>query len=708
MNHRFALATTAAMAALLASSTALATGTSTPTPPASGCVSIKRGSLGNVYDSFIWDAQPSYAPGTYVETASGLSSSGGEKRALFGFDISPIPAKSIVTTAKLWVSIYSNTSQTVRAHQILDPWNENTVNWTNFGAINPLVAGSFASGGSGYKSVDISGLVQEWLNGTAPNYGVLLEEALQGSTTYKSGESGKPERFPYLEVCYTEPPKSSVGDTVFFDGNADGIQGGDEPGIHDVVVDLFADADCDGLSDGTVVATTVTDIAGSYHFMGLTSGCYVVDIDDSTLPPGHLLTTGTEQLGVSLSPGQDKTDADFGYVTFSSIGDSVWLDSDADGHYDSDAGEIGVNGVLVELYSGGALVEYTYTASSPYTGLPGFYLFDSLSPGSYTVVVDTTNFGEGGPLVGHEPTFDLDGALDNTATLPLGWAEDFLAADFGYQLSCGNGACAAGEDCSTCATDCGACPASCGDGSCNGTEDCSTCAADCGACGPMCGDEICEGSESCSTCAADCGACPPSCGDGTCNGSETCAACPSDCGLCPIVCGDHMCASSESCSTCAADCGACPPVCGDHTCSSAEDCSSCASDCGACPIGAPGTGTQGYWKNHPSAWPVQTLVIGGKLYTKAELITIMKHPTAKDVTYSLAQQLIAAKLNVAAGNNSSCIEASILAADAWLAMYPIGSNVKAGGASSPWSVGQPLNAKLDSYNNGLLCAPHRD
>jgi Carbohydrate binding module (family 6) len=77
---------------------------------------------------------------------------------------------------------------------------------------------------------------------------------------------------------------------------------------------------------------------------------------------------------------------------------------------------------------------------------------------------------------------------------------------------------------------------SCGDGTCNGTEICSTCPSDCGACPLSCGDDTCNGTETCSTCASDCGACPPSCGDGTCNGSETCSTCASDCGTCASTC----------------------------------------------------------------------------------------------------------------------------------------------------------------------------
>src|SRR6185295_7670920 len=32
----------------------------------------------------------------------------------------------------------------------------------------------------------------------------------------------------------------------------------------------------------------------------------------------------------------------------------------------------------------------------------------------------------------------------------------------------------------------------------------------------------------------------------------------------------------------------------------------------------PGTGTPGYWKNHPAAWPVASITVGGITYTKAQ------------------------------------------------------------------------------------------
>ena len=103
---------------------------------------------------------------------------------------------------------------------------------------------------------------------------------------------------------------------------------------------------------------------------------------------------------------------------------------------------------------------------------------------------------------------------------------------------------------------------------------------------------------------------------------------------------------------------------------------------------------------------MQSITIGGVTYSKAEAISWMKKPTKGDVTLNLFPQLVAAKLNVLIGNSSSCIGSTITAADDWLASYPPGSGVKASG--SEWNVGEPLHTQLDEYNNGRLCAPHRN
>lgn len=120
----------------------------------------------------------------------------------------------------------------------------------------------------------------------------------------------------------------------------------------------------------------------------------------------------------------------------------------------------------------------------------------------------------------------------------------------------------------------------------------------------------------------------------------------------------------------------------------------------------PGTGTPGYWKNHPDAWPVQTVTVGGVTYTKSQAIALLEKP-GKDRTLTMFSSLVPAMLNVAIGNDGSCVSSTIDQAQEWMAKYgPVGSNVHA--ASYAWKVGEPLHRQMDNYNNGMLCAPHRD
>ena len=126
-----------------------------------------------------------------------------------------------------------------------------------------------------------------------------------------------------------------------------------------------------------------------------------------------------------------------------------------------------------------------------------------------------------------------------------------------------------------------------------------------------------------------------------------------------------------------------------------------------CESPPPGTGTPGYWKTHPEAWPVDEVTIGGVTYTKKEALEILWAHKNMDKTYTMFAALVAAKLNIELGNPYHCIEETLEDADEWMASYgPVGSRVRAN--SYAWKVGEPLYWVLDDYNNGLLCAPSRD
>ena len=118
----------------------------------------------------------------------------------------------------------------------------------------------------------------------------------------------------------------------------------------------------------------------------------------------------------------------------------------------------------------------------------------------------------------------------------------------------------------------------------------------------------------------------------------------------------------------------------------------------------PGTGTPGYWKNHPEAWPVANITVGGVSYTKAQAIAWLGK-TGKDKTTTIFASYVSAWLSVKIGNDPSCVSAAMAFADSWLATHPVGSNVA--GSSAAWQAAEPSHQTMDAYNNGLLCAPHR-
>lgn len=120
----------------------------------------------------------------------------------------------------------------------------------------------------------------------------------------------------------------------------------------------------------------------------------------------------------------------------------------------------------------------------------------------------------------------------------------------------------------------------------------------------------------------------------------------------------------------------------------------------------PGVEGHGYWKNHPEAWPVDELTLGGRTFTKAQLLALLRMGEKGDKTKHMLRELVAAKLNVTAGNDASCVQEAIDTADAWLARFPICSGVRA--SSMPWKRIMAVVKTLSDYNEGELCAPARE
>ncbi len=224
---------------------------------------------------------------------------------------------------------------------------------------------------------------------------------------------------------------ASIGDRVWNDVNGDGVQDATDLSISGVKV--FIDLNGNGTRDANEPFAT-TDAAGIYTISGLAAGSYTVAVDATTLPSGVTQTgdpdgTKDNKTAVTLTSGQVLTTADFGYQGNASVGDYVWNDSNGDGVQDLTEKPLSGVKVFIDFNSNG-----TRDANEPFatTNASGAYTISGLTPGTYTVAVDTTTLPSGTTTTG-----DPDATKDGKTSVTLAAGGPNTTTDFGYQ---GNGA----------------------------------------------------------------------------------------------------------------------------------------------------------------------------------------------------------------------------------------------------------------------------
>jgi hypothetical protein len=232
---------------------------------------------------------------------------------------------------------------------------------------------------------------------------------------------------------------SSIGDRLWLDRNADGVQDIGEPGIENITVDLtwYGPNGVPGGGDDIVI-TTETDANGNYLFVGLPAGEYSVAVDEGDVDFTAGLAATYDRDGTTVSPDgvtpvtlgatEAITDVDFGYRGVGTIGDLIWFDRDGDGVRDPDEpGLSGIDVTLVWYGENGILGDGDDETFTTVTDTDGTYLFTGLPPGTFDITVDDTDLP-----AGMQPTFDADGGLDNTSRVVLADGETNLDQDFGY------------------------------------------------------------------------------------------------------------------------------------------------------------------------------------------------------------------------------------------------------------------------------------
>jgi cyclophilin family peptidyl-prolyl cis-trans isomerase/uncharacterized protein YegP (UPF0339 family) len=250
------------------------------------------------------------------------------------------------------------------------------------------------------------------------------------------------------------PPANTLtlGNRVFNDANNNGQLDTGESGVSGVLVELL-----DSAGNPISGRTTTTSANGTYTFTGLAAGIYRVrlaasnfntggalasftasgttasnpndNIDNDnngsvsgTLGSGGFIVSAAIDLALNSEPTNDgDTDAntnltlDFGVVSTTpgntlTLGNLVYRDNNNNGTFDT--GDVGIDGVSVQLVSsGGAVINTTTTAGG------GLYTFSNLAAGDYRVRLAATNFNTGAVLAGFtaspNPVADPDNDVDN-------------------------------------------------------------------------------------------------------------------------------------------------------------------------------------------------------------------------------------------------------------------------------------------------------
>jgi hypothetical protein len=186
----------------------------------------------------------------------------------------------------------------------------------------------------------------------------------------------------------------AVGNLVFDDLDRDGVQDAGDPGIAGVVVQLW------NAAQNQILDTSTTNASGLYSLTAPGAGSYRVrvvppagatgfspkdaganDALDSDINPTGSNTGFTDILVLSATPASiDHIDAGIVYPRID-VGNFVWDDIDRDGL--QDAGEPGIEGVLVQLWNGAI----TAVFDADTTDASGNYTLVAPGPGDYRVRV---------------------------------------------------------------------------------------------------------------------------------------------------------------------------------------------------------------------------------------------------------------------------------------------------------------------------------
>ena len=187
-------------------------------------------------DSYIQQnfANSNFGASTFIEIGRESSKF---SRGLIEFDLSDVPTNARIKSAtlQLYMTVNSNDTFVVEVRRLNSSWTELNVTWDSRNETNnwTITGGDFdltiydnisVDNTIGWKTWNVTNLVQEWVNGTYSNYGILLKTKTANVATFKtfaSSDNTDLAIWPKLNINYTIPlnvtfvaPTSANGSTL--------------------------------------------------------------------------------------------------------------------------------------------------------------------------------------------------------------------------------------------------------------------------------------------------------------------------------------------------------------------------------------------------------------------------------------------------------------------------------------------------------------
>jgi hypothetical protein len=190
----------------------------------------------------------------------------GLTRGYFKPVLGNLPSGAQITRAQLYYYLYarscaSGSPLSHTAYEVTGNWNLNSLTWNHQPSWGGVVGSASFTCTFGWKTMDLTNLVQRWVQGTSNNGFVIRanNESAAGAVFWSSNcytYECPGQQHSYLQIDYTVPPSTFKVSGRITDSAGRGVSG----------VTLTA----------TGGITTTTDTAGNYTLTGLKNGAYTL------------------------------------------------------------------------------------------------------------------------------------------------------------------------------------------------------------------------------------------------------------------------------------------------------------------------------------------------------------------------------------------------------------------------------------------------